>query len=199
MARRNITVTLMTLKDNNMIRYTLLAALLATPLLAHAGDTTLARGNTYRFVTRMPTGLGPGLALDYVKADDKDSRGDKPGFSTAGIVFGLPVPMLMRLDVGAKMAYIEAEGTATAALIGGRFTVDLPMSAEAFVHGFYAGSAAASGTVKRVSDTMAGVRWSPVKMMGVEVGYRTVQVKREDARRDIKLADGPYAGVSVAF
>ena len=189
----------MTLKDNNMIRYTLLAALLAAPLLAQAGDTTLARGNTYNFITRMPTGLGPGLALDHVKADDKDSRGEKPSFSAAGVMFGLPVPTLLRLDVGAKAAYVEAEGTATAALVGARLTVDLPMNAEAFVHGFYAGSAAASGTVNRVTYTMGGVRWSPLKLVGVEVGYRTVQVKREDRRRDIKLADGPYAGVSVAF
>jgi len=90
----------MTLKDNNMIRYTLLAALLAAPLLAQAGDTTLARGNTYNFITRMPTGLGPGLSLDHVKADDKDSRGEKPSFSAAGVMFGLPVPTLLRLDVG---------------------------------------------------------------------------------------------------
>lgn len=182
-----------------MIRHTLLAALLALPFAAHAGDTTLAGGKDYRFITRMPTGLGPGLALDHLQADNKDSRGDKPAFSSAGVMFGLPVPTLLRLDVGAKAAYIEAEGAATAALVGGRLTVDLPMNAEAFVHGFYAGSGAASGTVKQVTDTMAGVRWSPLKMVGVEAGYRTVQVKREDARRDIKLADGPYAGVSVAF
>lgn len=189
----------MSLKDKNMNRYTLLAALLAAPLLAHAGDTTLAAGSDYRFVTRTPAGLGPGLALDYVQADKADSRGDKPSFGAAGILFGLPVPTLLRLDVGAKLASVDAASSATAALVGARLTVDLPMSTEVFVHGFYAGSGAASGSVKQVSDTMAGVRWSPLKMVGVEAGYRSVQIKREDSRRDIKLADGPYAGVSVAF
>jgi hypothetical protein len=183
-----------------MTRYTLLAAaLLAMPIAAHAGDTTIAAGSEYRFVTRMPTGLGPGLALDYVKGDNKDSRGDKPSFGAAGVMVGLPVPTLLRLDLGGKLVYLEAEGPATAAMAGGRLTVDLPMNAEAFVHGFYAGAGASSGTVKEVIDTMAGVRWSPLKMVGVELGYRTVEVKREDARRNIKLADGAYAGVSVAF
>lgn len=183
-----------------MTRYTLLAAaLLAMPLAAHAGDTTIAAGSEYRFVTRMPTGLGPGLALDYVKSDNKDRRGDKPSFGAAGVMIGLPVPTLLRLDLGGKLVYLEADGAATAAMAGGRLTVDLPMNAEAFVHGFYAGAGASSGTVKQVTDTMAGVRWSPLKMVGVEVGYRTVEIKREDSRRNIKLADGAYAGVSVAF
>jgi hypothetical protein len=182
-----------------MTRYTLLAALLAMPFAAHAGDTTLAAGSGYRFVTRMPTGLGPGLALDYVKSDNKDSQGNKPSFGAAGIMVGLPVPMLLRVDVGGKLVYLEANGQATAAMAGGRLTVDLPMSTEAFVHGFYAGAGASSGTVKEVIDTMAGVRWSPLKMVGIEVGYRMVEVKREDGRRNIKLADGAYAGVSAAF
>lgn len=182
-----------------MTRYTLLAALLAMPFAAHAGDTTLAAGSEYRFITRMPTGLGPGLALDYVKSDNKDSQGNKPSFGAAGIMVGLPVPMLLRVDVGGKLVYLEANGQATAAMAGGRLTVDLPMSTEAFVHGFYAGAGASSGTVKEVIDTMAGVRWSPLKMVGIEVGYRMVEVKREDGRRNIKLADGAYAGVSAAF
>lgn len=182
-----------------MLKPVLLALAACLPLSAVAGDTTLARGSDYDFLTRMPTGLGPGISIDHIVARKAVAQGDKPQASAIGVMFGLPVPALMRLDLGGKLAYLESDGYASAAMVGGRLTIDLPASTELFAQGFYAPSSAASGSVKSVSDSMVGLRWSPLKLVGVEAGYRVFEVKRNDSQRDRSIADGAYAGVSVAF
>lgn len=181
-----------------MIKPALLALAISLPLTAVAGDTTLARGSHYDFLTRMPTGLGPGISIDHLQSRDDNTAGTAKA-SGIGLMFGLPIPTLLRVDVGAKAMYLQSAGHASAAMVGGRLTVDLPASSEAFVQGFYAPASAASGSIKSVSDSMIGVRWSPLKLVGVEAGYRVFEVKREDHSRDRSLADGAYAGVSVAF
>lgn len=177
-----------------MIKPLLLALAACLSLPAMAGDLTVAHGVGYNFVTRMPTGLGPGLSFDHVAS----VKSDKPLASGIGLMFGLPVPTLLRVDLGIKAMYLEADGAAAAAMAGGRVTVDLPANAEVFAQAFYAPGGASGSSVTSVTDTMAGVRWSPLKMVGVEAGYRRFEVTRSN-KQDRTMANGAYGGVSVAF
>ena len=164
-----------------------------------AGDTTLSRGDGYDFLSRTPSGLGPGISLDYLA--QRQHRADTAQATAAGIglMFGLPVPAVLRVDIGAKAMYLDAAGYASAAMVGGRVTVDMPFNSEVFAHSYHAPARAASGSIKSVSDNMIGLRISPLKLVGIEAGYRQFEVKREDSMRNRKLADGAYAGISVAF
>lgn len=178
-----------------MLNKSLLAALLAaTSCAAYAGDLTVAGNEHGGFISRTPTGAGPGITLDYLQSD----RHGTVKAGGAGLSFGVPLPFA-RLDLGGKAMWLDAYGDATAAMVGGRVSVDLPLSLEGFVQGYWAPDAAASGSVDKVSDAMAGVRWKPLPLVGVEAGWREFKVERRDARRDAKLADGAYLGVSVGF
>ena len=177
-----------------MSRSLIAAALLAVAAGANAGDLTVAGTEHGGFVSRTPTGFGPGITVDYLQTD----RHQDAKAGGVGLAFGLPVPFA-RVDVGAKAMWLDAYGDASAGMLGGRVSVDLPLSLEGFVQGYWAPDAAASGSVHKVSDAMAGVRWKPLPLVGVEAGWREFKVERNDARRDAKLADGAYVGVSVGF
>lgn len=177
-----------------MLKKTLLAAVLAAAALpALAGDLTLAATEHGGFISRTATGFGPGITLDYLQSDEHGTA-EAGG---VGLTFGLPVPFA-RVDLGGKAMWLDAGGDATAAMVGGRVTVDLPFSSEAFVQGYWAPEAAASGSVSKVSDTMLGLRWKPLPLIGVEAGWREFKVER-DNRRDRKIADGAYLGASIGF
>ncbi|MGL6069859.1 YfaZ family outer membrane protein [Craterilacuibacter sp.] len=178
-----------------MLKKTLLAAVLATAALpALAGDLTVAATEHGGFISRTATGFGPGITLDYLQSDEHGTV-EAGG---VGLTFSLPVPFA-RVDLGGKAMWVDAGGQASAGMLGGRVTVDLPFSTEAFVQGYWAPESAASGSVSKVSDTMAGLRWKPLPLIGVEAGWREFKVERNDSRRDRKIADGAYLGASIGF
>lgn len=165
---------------------------------AYAGDINAAIGDGYKFLSLTPTGVGPGVEVDYLQANQSRFR-DTPTAVGAGMMLSLPIPFLLRVDAGAKAFYLDSAGYGAAAMFGGRVTVFLSSQLEAFASAFYAPSRAATGTVKQVSDLQVGVRWMPFKLVGVEAGYRQFSIRRDDANSERKLSDGPYAGVSVKF
>ncbi|RXZ44474.1 YfaZ family outer membrane protein [Crenobacter cavernae] len=175
------------------VRLLIASALLATAAASQAGTLTLGAGEDFIHFNRTPTGLGPGITLDYLKRDGGDSAGG------AGLDFALPAGPLTAA-VGAKALAIDSDGgSATAGLVGARVGVDLPANLSLFGQAYYAPSGAASGSVKSVNDNTAGVRWQPLPLLSLEAGYRYFKVEREDAARTRTLADGPYIGAGLAF
>lgn len=166
--------------------------------LAQAGDLTGAIGDGYGFVSRTPSSGGLGLTFDYVKSSDSNAKGSKPEAAGLGLVFSIPVSNV-RFDLGGKAMYLDSDGSATAAMLGGRVNLALPMQTELFGQAYWTPDSLASGSVHKVTDYMAGVRWKPIKLVGVEAGWRRFEIEREDSSRSGKAADGAYIGVSVGF
>ena len=197
-----------------MTRYTLLAAaLLAMPLAAHAGDTTIAAGSEYRFVTRMPTGLGPGLALDYVKSDNKDRRGDKPSFGAAGVMFGLPVPTLLRLGAPNVLVMLAQAGTGlvetyfigqlgTDALAGMALVFPVVMlmqmtSAGAMGGGIASANASAAASAALLASAPALAQNSAITASSVVAPAATTPARRVRVARAASLAASGDIAVST--
>ncbi|KZE34288.1 YfaZ precursor [Crenobacter luteus] len=174
-------------------RLLIASALLSTAAAAQAGTLTLGAGEDFVHFNRTPSGVGPGITLDYLKRDGGDSAGG------AGLDFALPAGPVT-LAVGAKGLAIDSDaGSASAGLVGARVHVELPAGFALFGQAYHAPESAASGSVKSVNDHTAGVRWQPLPLVSLEAGYRYFRIKREDAARSRTLADGAYLGAGLAF
>ncbi|AUH52807.1 hypothetical protein CXB49_19450 [Chromobacterium sp. ATCC 53434] len=160
---------------------------------AHAADYMFGAGNGTQQFNRTPDGFGIGLNLDYLRQDHKGSA------SGAGLEFALPLGPLTVAGGGKLMALSPDSGSATAALIGGRASFDLAPKVKLFGQAYYAPDSFASGSVKRVSDYAAGLRWNVVGPLSVEAGYRYFDIRRNDDSRSRRLADGAYLGAGLSF
>ncbi|KUM03929.1 YfaZ family protein [Chromobacterium subtsugae] len=160
---------------------------------AHAADYIFGAGNGTQQLTRTPDGFGIGLNLDYLRHDHKGSAGG------AGLEFALPLGPLTVAAGGKLMALSPDSGSATAAMIGGRASFDVAPKVKVFGQAYYAPSSFASGSVDRVSDYAAGVRWNVAGPFSVEAGYRYFDIRRDDASRSRRLADGAYLGAGLSF
>lgn len=160
---------------------------------AHAADYMFGAGNGTQQFTRTPDGFGIGLNLDYLRNDHKGSAGG------AGLEFALPLGPLTVAGGGKLMALSPDSGSATAALVGGRASFDLAPKVKLFGQAYYAPSSFASGSVDRVSDYAAGVRWNVVGPLSVEAGYRYFDIRRDNDSRSRTLADGAYLGAGLSF
>jgi len=173
------------------IRALLIAGLMASGA-AQAGTMTLGAGSDFINFSRTPDGGGIGFTFDYLKHDHNGSAGG------LGAEFALPLGNVT-LAAGVKGTALDADGSASAGLVGGRINVDAGHSVSLFGQAYYAPESFASGSVKSVSDVTAGVRWNPIPLLAVEGGYRYYQVDRKDESRSRTLADGPYLGVGLVF
>ncbi|MEN8470940.1 YfaZ family outer membrane protein, partial [Enterobacter cloacae subsp. cloacae] len=48
-------------------------------------------------------------------------------------------------------------------------------------------------------EANAGARWTIMRPITIEAGYRYLNLAGKDGNRDNALADGPYVGVSAGF
>ncbi|WP_024301085.1 YfaZ family outer membrane protein [Pseudogulbenkiania sp. MAI-1] len=175
-----------------MKKTTLLLGLVAASSLAQAGNLSLGAGDDYVTLSRTPSGLGIGFTADYL---NHKHNGESAGL---GMEFAVPAGPLT-VAAGAKAIYVDADGDGTAGALGGRAALDLGSNFSLFGQAYHAPSGTSSGSIREVNDANAGVRWNPVPLFTVEAGYRYFDVKREDAQRNRKLADGPYLGVGLQF
>ncbi len=174
---------------NNIIRFVMVGLVAAS---AHAGDLALEAGRDTVAISRTPTGNGIGLTADYLKHAHHGSAGG------IGMEFAVN-PGKLTLAGGGKLFAINADGSGTAALLGGRIAYDLTNSVTLFGQSYHAPSAASSGSIRRVEDTRAGVRWQALGPLAVEAGYRHLAVKRSDASRNRTLSDGVFVGAGLSF
>ncbi|UTH75523.1 YfaZ family outer membrane protein [Chromobacterium sp. IIBBL 290-4] len=176
-----------------MKQLALAAALAALAGGAQAADYIAGAGHDFQQFSRTPNGLGIGINLDYVNSDHKGSAGG------AGLEFALPLGPVSIAAGGKLMALSPDSGSATAALIGGRASLDVMPKVTVFGQAYYAPESFASGSVNRVSDYSAGVRWNVVGPFSVEAGYRYFDIRRNDSQRSRTLADGAYLGAGLSF
>ncbi|MEJ8676762.1 YfaZ family outer membrane protein [Chromobacterium amazonense] len=160
---------------------------------AHAADYIAGFGNGTQQFQRTPDGFGIGLNLDYLRDDHKGSAGG------AGLEFALPLGPLTVAAGGKLMALSPDSGSATATLIGGRASFNVSPKIKLFGQAYYAPSSFASGSVNRVNDYAAGVRWNAFGPLSVEAGYRYFDIRRDDDSRSRRLADGVYLGAGLSF
>ena len=56
-----------------------------------------------------------------------------------------------------------------------------------------------SSGIDSYEEANAGARWTIMRPITIEAGYRYLNLAGKDGNRDNALADGPYVGVSAGF
>ena len=155
-------------------------------------------GQAGKDYTNLGFGLGTetsGLALtgNWTHNDDD---GD-----VAGLGLGLNIPLGPFLaTVGGKGIYTNPndgdEGYAAA--VGGGLQWKIGDSLRLFGEYYYSPDSLSSG-IDSYTEANAGARFTLMRPISIEAGYRYLNLAGKDGNRDNAVADGPYVGVSASF
>lgn len=155
-------------------------------------------GQAGKDYTNLGFGLGTetsGLALtgNWTHNDDD---GD-----VAGLGLGLNIPLGPFLaTVGGKGIYTNPndgdEGYAAA--VGGGLQWKIGDSLRLFGEYYYSPDSLSSG-IDSYTEANAGARYTLMRPISIEAGYRYLNLAGKDGNRDNAVADGPYVGVSASF
>ncbi|AIA70174.1 putative exported protein [Pectobacterium atrosepticum SCRI1043] len=140
-------------------------------------------------------GLGiPGLAGNVSYAHG-DNNNDVYGF---GLGYTIPVGPL-KLTLGGKALYLNQDhgNDGYGVALGGGVQWPLSRQFSLYGEGYYAPDAFSSH-VDHYVEGKAGVRWQVFAPLSVDVGYRYINMARENGP-DNKLADSAYVGVGLSF
>ena len=126
------------------------------------------------------------------------------GTETSGLAMlglGLNIPLGPFLaTVGGKGIYTNPndgdEGYAAA--VGGGLQWKIGDSFGLFGEYYYSPDSLSSG-IDSYEEANAGARWTIMRPITIEAGYRYLNLAGKDGNRDNALADGPYVGVSAGF
>lgn len=123
------------------------------------------------------------------------------GGDAASLGLGLNVPLGPFLaTVGGKGIYTNPndgdEGYAAA--VGGGLQWKIGDSFGLFGEYYYSPDSLSSG-IDSYEEANAGARWTIMRPITIEAGYRYLNLAGKDGNRDNALADGPYVGVSAGF
>ncbi|WP_312229336.1 YfaZ family outer membrane protein [Pseudescherichia sp.] len=171
----------------------------ASLMLVSASASALSlSGQAGENYTNLAAGFGTetsGLALsgNWTHSDDD---GD-----AAGLGLGLNIPLGPLLaTVGGKGIYTNPndgdEGYAAA--VGGGLQWPIGDSFRLFGEYYYSPDSLSSG-IDSYQEANAGARWTIMRPLSIEAGYRYLNLAGKDGNRDNALADGPYVGVSASF
>lgn len=176
----------------------ILAGVASLALISAAANAISISGQAGEKYTNVGVGFGTesaGLALsgNYAHSDD---NGDVAGL---GLGFNLPLGPFMG-TVGGKALYLNPkdgdEGYAVA--VGGGLSWEIFDSFSVFGDYYYSPDSLSSG-VKDYQEASAGARWTIIRPVTIEAGYRYIGLDGKDGNRDNAIADGPYVGVSAGF
>lgn len=176
----------------------ILAGVASLALVSAAANAISISGQAGEKYTNVGVGFGTesaGLALsgNYAHSDD---NGDVAGL---GLGFNLPLGPFMG-TVGGKALYLNPkdgdEGYAVA--VGGGLSWEIFDSFSVFGDYYYSPDSLSSG-VKDYQEASAGARWTIIRPVTIEAGYRYIGLDGKDGNRDNAIADGPYVGVSAGF
>jgi YfaZ precursor. len=179
---------------NKSILFSLLGALLV-PAMANAVSISGQAGEDY---TNIGVGFGTdssGLALSGNWAHNDDD-GD-----IAGVGLGINIPLGPFLaTAGGKGIYLNpnAGDEGYAAAVGGGLQWELGDSFRLFGEYYYSPDSLSSG-VKDYEEANAGGRFTIMRPLSIEAGYRYINLSGKDGNRDSAVADGPYVGVNASF
>ncbi|WP_435952831.1 YfaZ family outer membrane protein [Dryocola sp. BD626] len=176
----------------------LMAGVAGLALVSAAANAISINGEAGEKYTNVGVGFGTdtsGLAVsgNYAHNDD---NGD-----VVGLGLGLNVPLgPFMATVGGKGLYLNPksseEGYAVA--VGGGLKWPISDSFSVFGDYYYSPDSLSSG-VKDYQEASAGARWTIMRPITVEAGYRYIGLAGKDGDRDSAVADGPYVGVSAGF
>ncbi|AVE58961.1 porin [Citrobacter koseri] len=171
------------------------AGLLFASASANAMSISGQAGKDY---TNVGVGFGTestGLALsgNWMHNDDD---GD-----AAGVGLGLNIPLGPLLaTVGGKGVYTNPndgdEGYAAA--VGGGLQWKIGDSFRLFGEYYYSPDSLSSG-IDSYEEANAGARFTIMRPLSIEAGYRYLNLAGKDGNRDNAIADGPYVGVNASF
>lgn len=172
-----------------------IASLLFVSGYASAISVNAQAGKEY---TNVGVGFGTdttGLALSGNWAHNDDD-GEIGGL---GIGLNLPLGPLLA-TVGGKGIYLNPKSgdEGYAAAVGGGLQWPLTDSFRLYGEYYYSPDSLSSG-VKDYEEANAGVRWTIMRPISIEAGYRYINLAGKDGDRDNAVADGPYVGGSVSF
>ncbi|HGH5980366.1 TPA: YfaZ family outer membrane protein [Kluyvera georgiana] len=155
-------------------------------------------GQAGKDYTNLGFGLGTetsGLALtgNWTHNDDD---GD-----VAGLGLGLNIPLGPFLaTVGGKAVYTDPNDgdSGYAAAVGGGLQWKIGDSLRLFGEYYYSPDSLSSG-IDSYTEANAGARFTLMRPISIEAGYRYLNLAGKDGNRDNAVADGPYVGVSASF
>lgn len=176
----------------------LLAGIAGLALVSASANAISISGEAGEKYTNVGVGFGTesaGLAVtgNYAHNDDD---GDTVGL---GLGFNIPLGPLMG-TVGGRAVYLNPkdgdEGYAVA--VGGGLSWQVFDSLSVFGDYYYSPDSLSSG-VKNYQEASAGARWTIIRPVSIEAGYRYIGLDGKDGDRNNTIADGPYVGVSARF
>ena len=172
-----------------------LAGMMFVSTAAHAISFSGQAGEHY---TNLGVGFGTestGLAVtgNWLHNDDD---GD-----AAGLGLGLNIPLGPFLaTVGGKGVYTNPNNgdEGYAAAVGGGLQWKIGDSFRLFGEYYYSPDSLSSG-IDSYQEANAGARFTIMRPLSIEAGYRYLNLAGKDGNRDNAVADGPYVGVNASF
>ncbi|CAM3700612.1 hypothetical protein BS639_16875 [Rouxiella silvae] len=171
------------------------AALMMATVSAHAIGVNAEIGQHY---TNLGFGLGTttsGLALTGNWAHS-DNDGDVAGL---GLGYNIGLGPFMA-TVGGKALYTSPKNGSDgyAVPVGGGLQLPLGRYVSLYGEGYYAPDSLSSG-INNYKEANGGIRFTPISLVSVDVGYRYQALEGKDGHRDNVIADGAYIGGAVNF
>lgn len=167
-------------------------------LVSSAANALSIHGQVGKAYTNLGFGLGTdtsGLALtgNWTHNDDD---GDAAGL---GLGLNIPVGPLLA-TVGGKAIYTNPNSgdDGYAAAVGGGLQWKIGDNFRLFGEYYYSPDSLSSG-IDSYEEANAGARWTIMRPVTLEAGYRYLNLAGKEGHRDNALADGPYIGVSAGF
>ncbi|PLP25580.1 hypothetical protein CWM92_20105, partial [Klebsiella michiganensis] len=163
-----------------------------------ASDVYKGQGQAGEHYTNLGVGFGTestGLAVtgNWLHNDDD---GD-----AAGLGLGLNIPLGPFLaTVGGKGVYTNPNNgdEGYAAAVGGGLQWKIGDSFRLFGEYYYSPDSLSSG-IDSYQEANAGARFTIMRPLSIEAGYRYLNLAGKDGNRDNAVADGPYVGVNASF
>ncbi len=167
-------------------------------LVSSAANALSIHGQVGKAYTNLGFGLGTdtsGLALtgNWTHNDDD---GDAAGL---GLGLNIPVGPLLA-TVGGKAIYTNPNSgdDGYAAAVGGGLQWKIGDNFRLFGEYYFSPDSLSSG-IDSYEEANAGARWTIMRPVTLEAGYRYLNLAGKEGHRDNALADGPYIGVSAGF
>jgi len=173
-------------------------ALAGMMFVSTAANAISVSGQAGEHYTNLGVGFGTestGLAVtgNWLHNDDD---GD-----AAGLGLGLNIPL------GPFLATVGGKGVFTnpnngdegyAAAVGGGLQWKIGDSFRLFGEYYYSPDSLSSG-IDSYQEANAGARFTIMRPLSIEAGYRYLNLAGKDGNRDNAVADGPYVGVNASF
>ena len=165
-----------------------LAGLAGMLLVSASVNAMSISGQAGKEYTNIGVGFGTestGLALSG-NWTHNDDDGD-----VAGVGLGLNLPL------GSLMATVGGD-EGYAAAVGGGLQWKIGNSFRLFGEYYYSPDSLSSG-IQSYEEANAGARYTIMRPVSIEAGYRYLNLSGKDGNRDNAVADGPYVGVNASF